>query len=160
MKLYYIRIVEMLCFFNKVNNYGGACMKKVIGWLLFLLVIASGVILAQEKELLFTANEVESMLALYNQAPVKGDQVELVAPVGMKLRQALTVARSQADSTKLIKLLLTSTEVQICYNILTISTFEARYAELVLGMKRKLQKLLPPPMPPEQPATAAPAPKK
>ena len=122
---------------------------------LSLLIIAWGAIYAQDKELLFTANEVESMLFLYNQAPVKGDQVEMIAPVGAKLRRGLEQARALVDTTKMIKLMMNPTELQICHNILTISTFEARYAELILGMKKKIEKLLPPPQPP---AMAVPGP--
>ncbi len=122
-------------------------MKNLFVVMCCSLLVLFGLSLAQEKELLFTPNEVESMLFLYNQAPVKGDQVEIVAPVGAKLRKGLEVARAQNDSTKLVKLMMNPTELQICLNILNLSTFEARYAELVLGMKKKIEKLLPPPEP-------------
>jgi hypothetical protein len=83
--------------------------------------------------------EVESMLFLYNQTPVKGADVELVAPVGAKLRAGLRQARTQLDSTQDIVLPLTPTEIQVCLGIIEASTFEAKYAELVLGIKRKLE---------------------
>lgn len=126
-------------------------MKNAIAFLNILLFCGIATISAQEKELYFTPNEVESMLFLYNQAPVKGDQVEMVAPIGGKLRQAAIMARTQKDSTQSVKMLFTPVELQICYNVLSISTFEARYAELVLGMKKKLEKLLPPPEPQAMP---------
>ena len=100
----------------------------------------------------FSPAEMESMLFLYNQTPVKGVDVEVVAPVGAKLRAGLRQARTQQDSTKAIILPLLPTEVQVCLGIINASTFEAKYAELVLGMKRKLEALIPPP------AAAAPEP--
>ena len=100
-----------------------------------------------EKELNFKPAEVESMLFLYNQTSVKGSDVEVVAPVGVKLRDGLTQARTLKDTTQNVVLKLTPAETQICLQIIQNSTFEAKYAELVLGMKNKLLKLLPPPPP-------------
>jgi hypothetical protein len=99
----------------------------------------------------FSPNEVESMLFLYNQTPVKGSDVEMVAPVGAKLRDGLKLARAQQDSTKAIPLQLIPVEIQVCLGIINASTFEAKYADLVLGMKRKLESYLQPPV---QPGTA------
>jgi hypothetical protein len=92
----------------------------------------------------FSPQQVESMLFLYNQTPVKGADVEIVAPVGAKLRAGLKQARLQQDSTKAIGVPLLPAEIQVCLSIINASTFEAKYAELVLGMKRKLESLLPP----------------
>ena len=47
------------------------------------------------------------------------------------------------DTTKTIDLKLKLIELDLCLNIIKNSTFEAKYAELVLGMKRKIEKLLP-----------------
>lgn len=93
----------------------------------------------------FSPQQVESMLFLYNQTPVKGADVEIVAPVGAKLRAGLKQARAQQDSSKAIVLPLFPAEVQVCLGIINASTFEAKYAELVLGMKRKLEALITPP---------------
>ncbi len=109
-----------------------------------LLMMLSAVVMAQDRELLFAPAEVESMLFLYNQAPIKGSDVEIIAPLGMKLREGLRVAQTQSDSLKPVKLLFSGDDVQICLNILNNSTFEARFAELVLGMKKKLEALLTP----------------
>ena len=107
-----------------------------------------------EKELVFTPAEVESMLFLYNQAPVKGSEAELVAPVGKKLKEGLKEARALEDTTGTITLKLNLTQLQVCMSIVNNSTFEAKYAELVSGMKRKLRKLLPPPPPADNEAAA------
>jgi hypothetical protein len=112
--------------------------------LCILFLMNLGVAYAQptsEKPLnvILSPAEVESMLFLYNQTPVKGADVELVAPVGTKLRAGLRQARTQQDSTKDIVLPLTLTEIQVCLGIIQASTFEAKYAELVLGIKRKLE---------------------
>lgn len=132
---------------------------KWTGVVVFCVTIGFSVVFGQnardEKDLLFTPAEVESMLFLYNQTSVKGADVEMIAPLGVKLRAGLNEARALQDSTKSIKLKLIPVEVQLCLGIIENSTFEAKYAELVLGMKRKLQALMPPVQPgtlPVQPA--------
>ena len=97
------------------------------------------------KNLGFTPEEVESMLFLYNQAMIKGSDVEVVAPLGAKLKAGLKEARALQDSTGKVVLKLTLNEIGVCLNIIQTATFEAKYAQLVLGMKRKLIGLLPPP---------------
>jgi hypothetical protein len=97
---------------------------------------------------------VESMLFLYNQTTVKGSDVEIVAPVGAKLKAGLKAARALNDTTKMITLKFNPTQAKVCLNIIQNSTFEAKYAELVLGMKHKLQKLFPLALPPNNNAAA------
>ena len=117
--------------------------------LICLLYLPSfGQNLGPERELLFTPAEVESILFLYNQTTVKGSEVEIVAPVGVKLKAGLKEARGIQDTTGTITLKLNANEVQVCLNILHNSTFEAKYAELVLVMKRKLEKIFPQVSPP------------
>ena len=130
-------------------------MKNAMIVLLFICgfyVASYGQNAFSEKELHFTPAEVESMLFLYNHTTVKGTEVGLVAPVGAKLKAGLTKARALKDTTKTITLNLNPNEIQICLNIINNSTFEAKYAELVLGMKRKLVELLP--SPPDKTAAA------
>jgi hypothetical protein len=98
--------------------------------------------------------EIESMLFLYNQIPVKGSDVELVAPLGVKLRAGLKQARTQKDSTKAIILSLLPAEVQVCVGIINGSTFEAKYAELMLGIKQKMARVMPAPVPLGEKASA------
>jgi len=93
-----------------------------------------------EKYLLFNPNETESMLFLYNQTKISGGDVEMVAALGAKLKTGLKEARAVADSTQLIPLELTENEIRFCLRIIRNSTFEARYAQLVQGMKKKLEK--------------------
>jgi hypothetical protein len=98
---------------------------------------------AQEKELLFTPAELTSMLSLFNQTQIKGSDVEVIAPLGAKLRFGYDT--TQRDSTrKIISLKLSQTETQICLNVLNNSTVEARFADLILGMKKKLNALASP----------------
>ena len=97
------------------------------------------------KNLDFTPEEVESMLFLYNQTMIKGSDVEVVAPLGAKLKAGLKEARALQDSTGKIVLKLTLNEIGVCLNIIQTATFEAKYAQLILGMKKKLMELLPPP---------------
>ena len=124
-------------------------MKHVI-LLIFLVVTLcfSGIVFGQNppvaKTLQFSPAEVESMLFLYNQTNVKGADVEFVAPVGDKLRAGLEEARALKDTTQSIDLQFSATDTQVCLNIINASSFEAKYAGLVLGMKRKLEVLFPP----------------
>ena len=133
-------------------------LKKLVCIVLFLFLCTVGFsqMPQVEKELKFTPAEVESMLFLYNQTSVKGADVEVVAPVGEKLRNGLIQARALKDTTQKVVLKVTAAETQICLQIIQNSTFEAKYAELVLGMKKKLVKLLPPPPPNAQPASQKP----
>lgn len=131
-------------------------MAKAICFLIMFYIV-NPYCLGQEKrperELHFTPAEVESMLFLYNQTTVKGSDVETVAPVGAKLKAGLREARALEDTTQHITLKLNVTEIQFCLNIISGSTFEAKYAELVLGMKRKLERLLPSTLPAKENTT-------
>ena len=130
-------------------------MKKAMIVLFFvcgLYLVGYGQNASSERELHFTPAEVESMLFLYNHTTVKGAEVGLMAPIGAKLKAGLKKARALKDTTQTITLKLTPSQIQICLNIINNSTFEAKYAELVLGMKKKIMKLLPPP--PDQTAVA------
>jgi len=97
----------------------------------------------QEYNLHFNPNETESLLFLYNQTTVSGADVEMVAGLGAKLDAGLKEARALTDTTKTVTMKLTVAEIQFCLGIIKNSTFEAKYAQLVLGMKRKLEALLP-----------------
>ena len=50
------------------------------------------------KNLDFTPEEVESMLFLYNKTMIKGSDVEVVAPLGAKLKAALKEARALLET--------------------------------------------------------------
>ncbi|MFC1568944.1 hypothetical protein ACFL4L_01800 [bacterium] len=122
--------------------------------LVFMLMVCISMLAQQPVKMVkvqFSPSEVESMLFLYNQTSIKGADVEVVAPVGAILRTGLKEARAMKDSTKTLELKMSLVEVQVCVNIIQASTFEAKYAELVLGMKKKLVALLPP-QPAAQPA--------
>ena len=124
---------------------------------LFLLLFAVAGLAqnaAVEKSIQFTPSEAESMLFLYNQTMVKGTDVEIVAPLGKKLNDGLKRARALTDTTETIELKLKLVELDLCMSIIKNSTFEAKYAALVLGMKRKIEKLLPPPPVEEKTAPA------
>ncbi len=109
--------------------------------LYFLATPCLGKSKAEEKELQFNANEAESMLYLFNQTTVSGGDVELIAQLGAKLKQGLKDARKLDDPKKTVILKLNDQEGRYCLFIIRRSTFSAKYAELVLGMKQKLEKL-------------------
>ncbi len=124
-------------------------MKKIIPIILFATVIflsTQTAIIGQEKMLNFNAAEVESMMFLFNKTQIKGSDVEVLAPLSKKLKNALEKAQQIEDKTQPVPLQLSLQELQICLNIINNATFEARFAELVLGMKQKIQELLPPQM--------------
>ena len=129
--------------------------QKIFIILLLISLPCIAQITNQQLDIKFTPAEVESMLFLYNQTTVKGSEVEIVAPVGVKLKAGLQEARALKDTTETITLKLNPTQAQVCLNIIHNSTFEAKYAELVLGMKRKLEKLFPLAPPPGGNAAAA-----
>jgi hypothetical protein len=118
-------------------------MKKPFSILLLFVLVLAGSLLAQEKEVLFTPAEMTSMLTLFNQAPIKGSDVEVIAPLSIKLRNSYEIM--QRDSSRHnISMKLSPQDVQICLTVLNNSTIEARFAELVLMMKQKLNALLTP----------------
>jgi len=124
-------------------------MKKLSHSILLIMLFFCFLAFSQQPvqmvKVQFTPAEVESMLYLYNQTSIKGSDVEVVAPVGVKLRSGLKRARAMKDSTQTLTLEMSLVDVQVCVNIIQASTFEAKYAELVLGMKRKLEAFLPTP---------------
>jgi hypothetical protein len=88
------------------------------------------------------ANEAESMLYLFNQTTVSGTDVELIAQLGAKLEQGMKEARDPADPDRTVALHLNPEEVRYCLAVIRNSTFEARYAGLVMGIKEKLTEAL------------------
>lgn len=120
-------------------------MKKLI--IPFVIIILTGSCLAQDagaiKDLHFNPNEAESMVFMFNKTTVSGADVEMVAGLSAKLNKGMQQGRALRDTSKTVALKLTPPEIQFCLSIITNSTFEAKYAQLVFGMKRKLEKLLP-----------------
>ncbi len=118
-------------------------MKKYFFALLVTVIVLVGAGYAQDKEVVFTPAEMTSMLTLFNQAPIKGSDVEVIAPLSVKLRSSYEIM--QQDSARHnVAIKLSAQDVQICLTVLNNSTIEARYAELVLIMKQKLTALITP----------------
>ncbi|MBN1997484.1 hypothetical protein JW935_08035 [candidate division KSB1 bacterium] len=118
-------------------------MKTFISGTVLLVLYLGFTAFAQELELKFNAAETESMLFLFNQTTIKGSDVEVLLPLNKKLKDGLEKARVLEDKEEELVLKLTPQEIGICLNIINNATFEARYAELVFGMKKKLQALQP-----------------
>jgi hypothetical protein len=110
---------------------------------LFLLLSVSAVIYGQELEAKFNAAESEMMAVMFNQFSIKGSDVEAVVPLNRKLKEALQKSQGIQNKNDSVPLKLTTAEVSICLTIINNSTFEARFTELVFGMKQKLLSLLP-----------------
>jgi hypothetical protein len=117
-------------------------IKSMAGGFLFLLCLlitpCFGNGTSEEEKLRFRANEAESMLYLFNQTTVSGGDVELIARLGAKLKQGLKAARELTAPDQTVVLPLNLEEMRYCLAIINRSTFPAKYAELVLGMKEKL----------------------
>lgn len=91
------------------------------------------------KEIKFNPVETESMLFLFNKTQIKGSQVEIFAPLQAKLKKALEETRSVQDSTGMVTIEFTQQQLDICIDILNNSNVEAKYLDLILGMKNKLK---------------------
>ena len=113
-------------------------MKKAI-IILISVIMVSTALYAQDKELTFNPVETESMLFLYNQTMIKGSDVEIMAPLQVKLRTALEKARTANDENAQIALDLNPQQIDICYQVLKNANFEAKYTELIYGMMTKLK---------------------
>ena len=119
-------------------------MKSCAGYFFtFLLLALATTAMGQETDVKFNAAEIESMAAIFNQTSIKGSEVEIIVPLNRKLKEALQKAQTIQNKQEAVPFKLTVQEARICLNIINNATFEARYAELVFGMKKKLQLLIP-----------------
>lgn len=126
-------------------------MMKKIGVLVIWLIVAAlpAVAADQVQPVPLKANEAQSMLALFNRTVVSGGDVELIAGLAAKLRAAHEAGRQLDDPEKTVALPLNPEEIRYCLAVIARSTFEARFAGLVLGMKEKLSARLVPANPPD-----------
>ena len=119
-------------------------MKSCAGcFLTFLLLALATTAMSQGTDVKFNVAEIESMAAIFNQTTIKGSEVEIIVPLNRKLKEALHKAQAIQNKQEAVPFKLTVQEASICLNIINNATFEARYAELVFGMKKKLQLLIP-----------------
>ena len=118
--------------------------NALIPVLLGLIFLSSAWSADNEKKLLFTPIEVESMLYLFNQTQIKGSDVEVIAPLQSKLKNSFEMVKAQSDSSSAVEMDLTTQQMTICYHILKNANFEAKYTELIYGMMNKLKQHIPP----------------
>ncbi|MBN1997485.1 hypothetical protein JW935_08040 [candidate division KSB1 bacterium] len=117
-------------------------MLKNIIFCCLVLALFAGTVRGFAAVLKYDPVETESMLFLFNKTPIKGSDVEYFAPLQVKLRKALEKARAAGEnSEKEIEIELMPNEILILIRILEMADFEAKYAELVANMKKKLQDL-------------------
>lgn len=119
--------------------------NAILTLVLIAMILGLGSITATAKDLTYSPVEVESMLYLFNRHPIKGTDVEFMAPLQVKLKNGLQEARALADSSATVSLDLTLREIQTCIEILDEAQIEAKYTQLIYGMKQKLKTLLPDP---------------
>lgn len=121
-------------------------MKRIMAFLgmtVFLFLLSLGVNMAQDKPLQFNRPEMESMMFLFNETTIKGSDIDVLAALSQKLKAGVQESAAFSDTTQTVSLPLTAQEAQVCLNIINNATFQARFVELVLGMKQKLQLLAP-----------------
>lgn len=111
--------------------------------LFYSIISALGQANEIQKKIKFYPAEIQTLFLFYNGTKIKGSDVELFAPIGLKLREGFKQAQNIKDSTSTISLNLTLNEIGICFNIIQNSTFEAKYAPLILQLKEKLRSYLP-----------------
>jgi hypothetical protein len=117
-------------------------MKRLIAILAmmaFLFVLSLGVNIAQDEPLRFNRPEMESMQYFFNEASIKGADIDAVASIAQKLKEGGRQVAAFSDASQTIRIKVTSQEARICLEIINNATFQARHAELVSGMKKKLQ---------------------
>ncbi len=119
--------------------------NSILILVLITMILGLGSITASAKTLNYSPVEVESMLYLFNRHPIKGTDVEFMAPLQGKLKESLEEARALGDSSATLSLELSLREIQTCIEILDEAQIEAKYTQLIYGMKQKLNALLPDP---------------
>lgn len=122
--------------------------KRITTWIVMLCLCALPCAASEATHgncLEFKPNEAESMLALFNQTMVSGGDVELIAGLGEKLATGFQEAKKLKNPARTIILPLNTQEIRYCLAIIGQSTFQAKYARLILGIKKKLTALLPEP---------------
>lgn len=122
--------------------------KRIAPWLMMVCLVAlpcGAKDSIKSNHLQFKANEAESMLALFNQTMVSGGDVALIAELGQKLATGVREAKKKKNTDETVGLPLNRQEVCYCLAIISQSTFQAKYAGLILGIKTKLTAFLPEP---------------
>jgi len=121
-------------------------MKKIVAFLamiLSLFLLSLGANLAQDDAIKLNRPEIESMLYFFNEANIRGADIEVWAALAQKLKAGQKEVAAFVDTSQTITLKLSAQEAKICVDIINNSTFQAKWVDLVLGLKRKLQKIAP-----------------
>lgn len=121
-------------------------MKRVgafLAMILSLFLLSLGANLAQDQSLKFNRLEIESLLYFFNEANIKGSEIEIWAALSQKLKEGQKEANAFVDTTQTVSVNLISQEAKLCIDVINNATFQAKWVELVLGIKRKLEKIAP-----------------
>ncbi len=123
-------------------------MKKalsIIGMTAALFLLSMGINLAQQDAVLkFNRPEIESLLTMFNETPIKGQDLDVLAPLMTKLKDGVKEASAFIDTSQTVDIKVNAQEAGIFLNIINNATFPARFVDLVLGMKKKIQAVAPP----------------
>ncbi len=115
-------------------------MKKVLAFfamLASLFLLSLGANLAQDKSIRLNRIEIEAMVYFFGEATIKGSDIELLAALSQKLKKAQKEAAAFTDTTQTIQLELSPQEAKICLDMINQATFQAKWVDMVLAMKRK-----------------------
>ena len=111
----------------------------ILAMMAFLFVLSLGVNVAQDESLRFNRPELESMLCFFDQASIKGSDIEALSALSQKLKEGAKQVAAFPDTSKTIGVKVSSKEARLCLDIINGATLQARHVRLVAGMKKKLQ---------------------
>lgn len=115
-------------------------MKKVLAFIAMLsalFLFNLGANSAQDKSIKLNRLEIDGMVYFFGEAKVKGSDIEILAALSQKLKKAQKDASAFNDTTQTVELNISPQEAKICLDIINDSVFQARWVEMVYGMKRK-----------------------
>ena len=81
---------------------------------IYSIAPAIGQVNEMEKDLNFPPAEIQTLLLFYNGTKIKGADVDVFAPLSLKVKKGFKQARSVKDSIRAIPLKLTLNEIGIC----------------------------------------------
>jgi|WetSurMetagenome_2_1015567.scaffolds.fasta_scaffold582206_1 hypothetical protein len=123
-------------------------MKKaftILAMTATLFLLSMGINLAQQEPVIkFNRPEVESLLAMFNETPIKGQDLDVLAPLMTKVKNGAKEASAFTDTSQVVSMKVSPQEAGIFLNIINNATFPARFVDLVLSMKKKIQVVAPP----------------
>lgn len=111
---------------------------SILAMIGFLFFLSWSVNMAQDESLRLNRQEMESLIDSFNQASFRGADIEGLAPLAQKLREAARQLERYGDSPRTIVLQVSRQEARLCLNMIENATFQTRHAEIIERVKIKL----------------------